>query len=95
MWFSRHLNLALLFAWIVENLFVLSAIYATDNIFTFWLLFVAAVGLMLITEIWYLLKKKRSLFYLFLNLLNWIGFIILLSLDNKSMKVVNASNSTG
>ena len=36
------------------------------------------------TEVWYLLQKRRSLFYLFLNLLSWIGFIILLSLGNKA-----------
>ena len=39
--------------------------------------FVLAALLVLGTEIWYLLQKRRSLFFLFLNLLSWIGFIIL------------------
>jgi len=48
-------------------------------------LFVLAAIILLGTEIWYLLQKRRSLFYLFLNLLNWIGFIILLCLENKAI----------
>ena len=52
------------------------------------ILFILAGILILGTEVWYLLQKRRSLFYLFLNLLNWIGFIILLALANKGVENV-------
>jgi len=46
--------------------------------------FILAALLVLGTEVWYLLQKRRSLFFLFLNLLSWVGFIILLSLENRA-----------
>ncbi|MDD5700740.1 MAG: hypothetical protein PHU23_01715 [Dehalococcoidales bacterium] len=91
-WFKKHLNLTLFFAWLVANfLFYLGYFSAPPNgsITLKWVgLFVLAGILILGTEIWYLLQKRRSLFFLFLNLLNWIGFIILLTLENKSVEVM-------
>lgn len=42
-----------------------------------------AVAISLLTEIWYLRQKGRSLWYLLANLANWIGFIALFCLTNK------------
>ena len=48
-----------------------------------------AVIAVLSTEVWYLKQKKRSLFNLFWNLLSWIGFIVILSLENKAISPLN------
>jgi len=89
-WFKNHLNLSLFFAWLVANfLFYMGLISAPQGggLALEWVtLFVLAGILILGTEVWYLLQKRRSLFYLFLNLLNWIGFIILLTLANKRVE---------
>jgi hypothetical protein len=89
-WFKNHLNLSLFFAWLVANfLFFMGIILAPEGgeLAVGWvILFVLGGILILGTEVWYLLQKRRSLFYLFLNLLNWIGFIILLALANKGVE---------
>jgi len=38
----------------------------------------------LMIEIWFLKKKKRSLYFLFLHLFSGLGLIILLTLETKS-----------
>jgi hypothetical protein len=50
---------------------------------------IIAAILMLGTEVWYLRQKRRSMFNLLWNLLNWIGFIIVLSLENKTINPVS------
>lgn len=52
-------------------------------------LIVIAVIAILSTEVWYLKQKRRSLFNLFWNLLSWIGFIVILSLENKAVSPLN------
>jgi hypothetical protein len=88
-WFKNHLNLSLFFAWLVANFLFFTGIILTSEsgeLAVGWvILFVLAGILILGTEVWYLLQKRRSLFYLFLNLLNWIGFLILLALENKGV----------
>jgi len=86
MWFNRHLNLSLLFAWIIENIFAYVSIsqYSEHAIgeAEYWIILAQAIVVFIGTEVWYLLRKKRSLFFLFLNLASWIGLIFLLQLDN-------------
>jgi len=88
-WFRKHLNLTFLFAWLVSNVLVyIGYVVIPDAGDITWVsMFVLAGIISLGTEVWYLLQKRRSLFYLFLNLLNWIGFIILLSLENKGVQI--------
>ncbi|MCR4393993.1 MAG: hypothetical protein NUV31_06455 [Dehalococcoidales bacterium] len=87
-WCRRHLNLTLFFAWLVANFMVYLPYFllpADGRLpLTGLLLVVMAAIIMLGTEIWYLRQKRRSLFFLFLNLLNLIGFAILLSLENRA-----------
>jgi hypothetical protein len=89
-WFKNHLNLSLFFSWLVANfLFYMGIILGPEGgepAVGWVILFVLGGILILGTEVWYLLQKRRSLFYLFLNLLNWIGFIILLALANKGVE---------
>ena len=86
-WFQRHLSWSLFFAWLVSNFLFyggLGLAPESGDVAVGWVIsFVAGGALILGTEVWYLLQKKRSLLFLFLNLLNWVGLIILLSLTNK------------
>lgn len=52
---------------------------------------VIAILIFLPTEIWYLKQKHRSLWNLCWNLLSWIGFIVILSLENYSTRL-NSTN---
>ena len=86
-WCNKHLNLTFLFAWVLSNSIILTAVEVLDKGVEdalFWVLLAFVAIIILGTEVWYLLKKKRSLFFMFLNLLNWVGFIILITLQNKT-----------
>ncbi len=81
-WFKKHINLTFISVVVVTNIAGLVAVGTGDPI--------AVIGVMLplgivliITEVWYLRQKGRSLWFLLLNLLNWIGLLILLSLENR------------
>jgi hypothetical protein len=52
------------------------------------LIIIAAIAI-LSTEVWYLKQKRRSLLNLFWNLLSWIGFIIILRLENRAVSSLN------
>lgn len=80
-WFKNHLNWSFFLAWLAANfLYITGFTLVTQG----WVILFALAGLLILsTEVWYLLQKRRSLFYLFLNLLSWVGFIILLTLTNK------------
>jgi len=91
-WFENHLGLTFFLAWIIGNLLVFSAFLVDEGNVGFWILLILAIVLILGTEVWYLLKKKRSLFFLFLNLVGWIGLIILLMLDNKAIILEEVSD---
>ena len=88
-WFNKHLNTSFLLAWLISYvliwMFYLTTAAATeDNVpISSWFLLAAAILVTLSTEIWYLKHKNRSLFFMFLNLISWIGFLILLGLENK------------
>jgi hypothetical protein len=71
-WFQRHLNWTLL-----TGLFVGLLLYSTSyTVSSPWyiLLRLGAVTLMLITQVWYLIRKKRSLWWLALNLLGGVAY---------------------
>jgi len=87
-WFKEHLNLTFFFSWVVSNLLILwgrSIAPSDGSLAAGWLLlFLAAMVIVFGTEIWYLRQKGRSLFNLFWNLLVYIGFIIILCLENNN-----------
>ena len=60
----------------------------STNAMTITLIIVAVIAI-LSTEVWYLKQKRRSLLNLFWNLLSWIGFIVILSLENKAVSPLN------
>ena len=78
-WFKKHLNWSLFFA----GLIAIALTFMGSSV-----LIVFAVVALLSVEIWYLLQKRRSLFYLLLNLLALIGFIVLLILENKTIPLI-------
>jgi hypothetical protein len=84
-WFTRHLSLTLFLAWLVANVLVYLGLFfmpEDGSLQIGWLtLFVIAAIVMIGTEVWYLKRKRRSLAFLLLNLLSYIGLIILLTLN--------------
>jgi hypothetical protein len=95
-WFKEHLNLTFFFSWVVGNLLILwgrSIAPPDGSLAAAWLLlFLAAMVIILSTEIWYLRQKGRSLFNLFWNLLIYVGFIIILCLENNKEKLELTTN---
>jgi len=94
-WFKMHLNLSLFFAWLLANFLALIAfaLLGSGEITAGWITLLALAAIVMLgTEIWYLMQKRRSLFFLFLNLLSWVGFVILLSLENKAVKRATLEN---
>jgi hypothetical protein len=62
---------------------IYSVATGSTNVTMITLIVVANIAV-LCTEVWYLKRKRRSLFNLFWHLLSWIGFIVILSLENKA-----------
>jgi len=60
----------------------------STNVMMITLIVIAATA-MLSAEVWYLKQKRRSLLNLFWTLLSWIGFIVILSLENKAVSPLN------
>lgn len=84
--FQKHLNLTLLFVMIIGNLLAFWGTQMPDDSNWGYIPIIAAVVLVIGTEIWYLQKKGQSMLHLFWNLLAWIGFIIILFLGDKRQK---------
>jgi hypothetical protein len=83
-WFKKHLNIALLGALIICNGVAIWGYwgiprYENSGIVLVILAIVLSIG----SEIWYLRQKECSMFNLLWNLLPYVGFIMILLLDNK------------
>jgi len=78
----KHSGVTLLISWIIWNIIatILFVIEVPMAILPFGILFIAI-------EVWYLKVKNRSLWFLLLNLLNWIGLVFMLSLSDNSHKL--------
>ena len=83
-WFKKHLNLALLFAILIGNGLVFWGYLGlpSGSVLGF-VLIALAIILVIGTEIWHLRQKECSMFNLLWNLLPYVGFIMILLLDNK------------
>lgn len=81
-WFKEHLNWTFLIAWLVALSLILSGSrLESDNIAI--LMMSCGMAIHLSANTWYLIMKKRSLLFLLLNLLNLLGLIWTLALENK------------
>lgn len=88
-WFKRHLNWTLIFGWLAGWL-VISLASATEEVgFTILGMLLGAVWLLMVSS-WYLGQKARNMWNLcWVLFLGWIGFIIFLCLQNKTLKPTN------
>jgi hypothetical protein len=97
-WFKAHLNLTFLFAWLLGSFILVVGIpnFTIRGVLTGGGVVIAILAAIIVlgTEIWYLRQKRRSMFYLFLNFLSWIGFIILLCLENRAKKLMVKPDGT-
>ena len=89
--FQQHLNWTLLLAIIASNVLVYlwsTVTPSNGDLDATALLLVPAVGISIGTEIWYLKQKGRSLWNLLWNPLPYVGFIIILTLENHNKRVI-------
>jgi amino acid transporter len=87
MWFKSHLNLTLLFTLIISNVIGYMGVRASTSYGNLdVVLVILAVVLLLGVEVWHLHQKECSMFYLFWNLIPYVGVIIILGLDNNKQK---------
>lgn len=85
--FRRHLNVTLFLVWLLSTVLVYAGMVTMNTTLnpTFFYVCVGVAAIaMLGTEVWYLRQKDRSIAWLLINLLTWIGLIVLLSLENRS-----------
>lgn len=89
-WFKNHPNwTAILMMFVTTNLIFLPLSIAMGNTDQFFNVAVPLYGLVLLLINGWLLKQKgRSLFNLFYLLLSWIGFVIVLCLENKKARTI-------
>ena len=86
-WYHKHLNLTLFFVFLIANGIVYWAVFKTStNVGLYAVFILVAFILLLGTEILYLKQKNCSLFNLLWNLVPYVGFIIILTLDNRKEK---------
>jgi len=82
-WFKQHLNWTLIVGCgVVPEILLFPVYFSEDPSIGSFALVVLAVVISLWIEVWYLKQKDRSLWNLCWNLLNLIGFIVLLCLTN-------------
>ena len=91
-WFHRHLNWTLLLAGVAYSIltFLSVDLAFSDSPSLAWnylglALIVIAFILIIGIEIWWLKQKHRSQLFLLLNLVPVVGFLVLISLENKSV----------
>lgn len=73
LWFSRHLNLTLLIALFIGYTLTSIGFHSTGlNVFVH----VIAIVLMFVAQGWHLVKKDRSLGFMFLNLLGGVAYSV-------------------
>lgn len=85
-WSNNHPTAAFLVVLLIGNLVAIFGYYSIpEDGGDLISLAPIALGVVFVlgSEIWYLRRKNRSLFFMFLNLLSWIGLLVLLTLANK------------
>ena len=82
-WFENHLNLTMLMVVAFTTFIIYLVSYLEEDAGLIITACIICAIAQLGTEIWYLRQKRRSLWFLLLNILNWIGLIILLNLENR------------
>jgi uncharacterized membrane protein len=102
-WFKKHLNITFFLGWLLfQILFIWGYEIAVADrssgylsaVIEVLILYIAGIGVLLVTEIWFLRQKKRALWFLFLNLIPEFGTYSLLLLRNKAIRGnPNANNA--
>jgi len=92
--FQKHLNLTLLFVMIIGNVLAYWGTQMPGDSNWGFVPIIIAIVLVIGTEIWYLHQKGQSMLHLFGNLLAWIGFIVILFLNNKQQSSGAKPNNT-
>ncbi len=86
-WCKRHLNIILtVFHLIVGTAVNLMLARMTFGDPVYFAIGVGSVVSVLVATAWFLRQKSRSLWYLIFAVLSWVGFIVLLCLENRSTK---------
>jgi len=85
-WFERHLNWTFMLGVFLPYQIVLgvSLVFLAFYPILFFIIAVVTLCIAIITEIWYLKQKGRTLWYLFANLLWGWGLLWMLLLSNRN-----------